>query len=319
MFAFPRIITYFSLIVTVIFLLMTADAGAGIKKEMAKSFTVSPGGELILESDIGSVEILTGAQNIVEIEAVLEADTRDEAKAERIFQDFELDFSQEGGDVIITGDYAGSRKGWRFWEDGKRSLKVHFLITVPSRYDVTITTSGGSIAVDDLDGDVKARTSGGSLVFEEIKGEVQGETSGGSIRLSGCVGTADVHTSGGSITIGRVEGEVIARTSGGSIDVDEVLGAIDAETSGGSVSARISKQPTHDCRLVTSGGSVNVHLAEGIGLEVDAQTSGGRVYTQFPVSLRGDLSKSRLRAEVNDGGPGLFLRTSGGNINLNSL
>ena len=70
---------------------------------------------------------------------------------------------------------------------------------------------------------------------------------------------------------------------------------------------------------VTSGGGIRVDLAEDYNLTVDAKTSGGRVRTEFPVTVSGDISKTSLRADVNDGGPELYVRTSGGNITLGRL
>jgi hypothetical protein len=212
-----------------------------------------------------------------------------------------------------------------------------FVISVPHQYNVDLHTSGGSIAVEELEGRVRSRAAGGSLRFGRIHGPVWGKTSGGSIALAGCVGPAEVETSGGSIHIGDVDGDVIARTSGGSIriaratgrvvaetsggsiDVAEVWGAIDAATSGGSVTARLARQPQGSSRLETSGGNVVVFLAEMIGVEVDAKTSGGRVTTELPVMVQREFSKTALQAKINAGGPKLTLRTSGGNIYLNPL
>lgn len=297
-------------------LLCVGTAGAAIKEEIKKSFEVSPGGQLSVDIDIGSVEIESGDENTVEIEVLLKADTRDEDRAQEIFDRFEIDFEQDGSDLYVTGDYSKEDRGWRFWERERNRLKVKFFITVPKEFDVSVETSGGSISVADLTGEVKAKTSGGSLAFDNIEGSVKANTSGGSISLLSCVGRADVKTSGGSISIGSVAGEVVAHTSGGSISVDEVMGAIDASTSGGSIEARISRQPEDDCRLVTSGGSVTVYLEQDMNFDVDAATSAGRITTDFPVKVSGRISKSSLKAEINDGGPELFLRTSGGNINL---
>lgn len=298
---------------------LVAVADAGISKESIKSFSVSPGGELILDSDIGSVEIYSHDKALVEVKLTLEADTRSDEKAEKMFADFEVDYEQDGDDVYVYGDFAGQKKSWRFWEHNRTSLRVEFTITVPREFDITVETSGGSIHVDDLTGIVHAKTSGGSLSFEQIDGPVTGKTSGGSISLAGCAGEVELKTSGGSISIGHAAGNVYARTSGGSIHVDEIMGTIDAATSGGGIEARISQQPKSDCRLVTSGGSIRVDLNGDVDMTVDAKTSGGRVRTDFPVTLSGDLSKSHLQADINKGGPELYLRTSGGNIKLSRL
>ncbi|MCP5047783.1 MAG: DUF4097 family beta strand repeat protein [bacterium] len=293
--------------------LLQADTEEVIKK----SFNVKQGGTLELESDLGSVHVSESGGDTLTVEVIKKVGTSNEDKAQRVFDDFVLDFEHNGGDLRIEGDFKRNNSVFS-WVSGKR-LKVRYNITVPKRYNLQMHTKGGSISVSEIEGDVKAKTSGGSLTFDYVKGTVRGRTSGGSIKLEGCSGNADVNTSGGSIRIGKVKGEVKAHTSGGSIRVQEVMGTINASTSGGSVSATISKQPTADCKLTTSGGSVTVHLAEGIKVDVDAKTSGGRVHTDFPVTVKGELSKRKLHAKINGGGPELYLKTSGGSIRIKKI
>jgi hypothetical protein len=288
---------------------------AGQKEYLDKEFDVHPGGLLTLDSDRGSVIIETNTNNKVLVEVTLKADTRDKDRAREIFDDFVIDYDQEGDNITIEADY---ERAGNFWGIGKNRLQVEFLISVPEEFNLDIITGGGSISVVNLRGDIEAATSGGSLNFQDIKGSVNGRTSGGSISLQKCEGLVNVKTSGGSIDIGQVKGDVDARTSGGSIDVDEVLGVIDASTSGGSVTARITGQPADDCRLTTSGGSVNVYMNEEVAVSLDAKTSAGYVETDFPVTIKGKLKKSLLRGQINGGGPELYLRTSGGNIHINS-
>lgn len=60
-------------------------------------------------------------------------------------------------------------------------------------------------------------------------------------------------------------------------------------------------------------------LAEMLSLDVDAKTSGGRVTTEFPVTVQGELSTTALQARMNAGGPKLVLRASGGEIRVGKL
>jgi len=295
---------------------LAPNSFAGYKDYLERKFDVEPGGLLTLDSDRGSVLIETNTNNKVMIEVILKADTRDKDRAREIFDNFEIEFDQDGKNVTIVAEFKKSRS---FWGRKKDRFNVEFSISVPEKYNLDIITGGGSIMVDDLEGDIDASTSGGSLNFRKTKGSVHGRTSGGSISLKKCEGLADVRTSGGSINIGHVKGDVDARTSGGSINVEEVIGVIDASTSGGSVTAHITGQPKDDCRLTTSGGSVNVYMDENVGVTVDAKTSAGYVDTDFPVTMKGKLKKSVLRGDINGGGPELYLRTSGGNIYLNSI
>jgi len=288
-----------------------------VEKDIKKSFNVGSGGQLILESDLGTIEVRSHNRNTVEVEVIFEARRGGSRRVKEFLEDFDVDFRHTGDDVTVIAEYKKAR--WNFWDSIGRYVRVQFFLTVPTKYNVDLKTSGGSITVDDLEGRVVSRTSGGSLEFGRINGPVQGKTSGGSIRLSGCEGKAEVRTSGGSITIGSVRGDVYAHTSGGSIRVDEVMGAIDASTSGGSVTASISRQPESDCKLTTSGGGITVHMDRDVKVDLNARTSGGRVRTDFPVTIRGEISKRSLKAKINGGGPELYLRTSGGSISIREL
>jgi DUF4097 and DUF4098 domain-containing protein YvlB len=291
---------------------------AGIEKTIKKSFEVQKGGELFLDTDLGSIEVVSHKSDVVKVEVILKANTSIDSRAKEIFEDFKVDFQKKGKDVKVEAEYEGN-KGWSLFKSWRKKLKVKFLVKVPGEYDLELKTSGGSISVSELKGEVNARTSGGSLAFEYVDGTVLGRTSGGSIRLEGCSGDAEVRTSGGGIRIGKVKGNVIARTSGGSIKVKEVMGKIDASTSGGSVTAYISKQPTGNCRLKTSGGSVTVKLNKDVKIFLDARTSGGRVRTDLPITIEGTVSKRSLKGKINGGGPELYLRSSGGSIYINKI
>ena len=300
-----------------------------MEDSIKKSFQVGSGGRLTVDSERGSIEVQAADNNNVEVEVIRKG-------SDKILKDFEIEFDQDGNDANIQARLKRDVKSFWGWIGGSR-LKVRYLISVPRKYNVDLKTMGGSISVGDLEGEVKGDTAGGSLHFGQVKGPVRGKTLGGSITLDGCVGTAQVDTAGGSIKIGEVEGDVtahtlggsvhinkakggvIAETSGGSITVEEVMGQIEAKTMGGGVRANISRQPLGDCRLETSGGNISVGLGDEVALSVDAQTSGGRVKSEFPVTVQRELVTSELRSEINGGGPELVLRNLGGSINLRRL
>lgn len=304
-------------------------AVADIEDTVEKSFSVKEGGVLAIDSDLGSIQVTSGSSDKVIVKVYRTADASSSKRAEELLKELKLDFVQTGDRVEVTARF---ERESHFWHQNR--LRLRFEAQVPKKFSVDLRTAGGSISVDDLEGRVDSKTSGGSLTFGKIIGPVVGKTSGGSIRLGGCKGDANVTTSGGSIHIGDVEGSVdastsggsigiskaagtvMAHTSGGGIHVEEVMGAIEASTSGGSVTAVITKQPEGPCRLMTSGGSVEVTLAKDIKVDLDAHTSGGHVYTDFPVTVQGEVGRSNLQGPINGGGPQLYLRTSGGGITI---
>ncbi len=279
-------------------------------------FRVKSGGELVLVSDLGAIEIETAKTNQVEVR--LDANRWDP-------EDMEVTMEQQGNKVLIRGKFK-DRQRWR-------NMKVVYRITVPREFNVDLNTKSGSIKVNDLVGKVAVATAGGSLTFGNIVGPVTGKTSGGSISLEGgdgpvnlrtsggsinvgdVQGELDLHTSGGSINIGKVDGDIDAVTSGGAIHIDEAHGAIDARTSGGSITAYISQQPNADSQLRTSAGTITVYLEEGIGLDLQARTSVGSVKSEFPVNGKFKAKKG-MSGPINGGGPELFLRTSAGSVKI---
>ena len=173
------------------------------------TFEVNPGGWLVLETDMGSIDIQTADVPAVAIEI---------ENAERL----ELSFSQDEDNVYIKGDKLDERSFFSRFIEVNWKETPKFRIVVPRHYNLDLQTSGGGIAVDGIVGEVRTRTSGGSLKFGHIRGPIQGKTSGGSIHLEEVEDKAAVHTSGGSIKIVRASGEVEANTSGGNIHLRKI-------------------------------------------------------------------------------------------------
>ncbi|MBN2201521.1 DUF4097 family beta strand repeat protein [bacterium] len=284
------------------------------EETVTRSFPAEPGGRLVVDVDMGRVELISHPGNEVRIDAEFSREGWSRSRIKRFIEDFGLEFSHSGGTVTVRSDYG--RGNGRSWFSSEKHPNVRIRILVPTVFDAELRTSGGSITVGDLQGRVDAKTSGGGLEFGSIRGTVNGRTSGGSVTVGDCSGDVDVQTSGGGIRVGRTEGNVRVRTSGGSITLESVSGDVTAKTSGGSIHAVLTKNPTADCFFETSGGGITVAAPEGLKADIDARTSGGRVSTDFPVTVSGEIDPHRLSARINGGGPQMILRTSGGGIRL---
>lgn len=303
---------YSVLMITALLALLSTSVWAD--REIEKSFDVEQGGLLELDTDMGSINVESHSSNRIKVSVEIEGWDEDE---------FEVSFKTTSNGLKIEGDKTGGN--WGSWG----SRRVRFDITVPQNFNLDMRTSGGSIRVDDLIGNVEVDTSGGSLRFGNIEGEIDGRTSGGSIRVEGAKGNVKVRTSGGSLSIGDIAGDIHGRTSGGSIRlgavsgtadvatsggsirIEEVGGQVEAKTSGGSVELTLSKQPKGHSDISTSGGSITAYLADGIA--VDLYARGRKVYSDF--SVNGETSaKYKLKGPINGGGPELELQTSAGNV-----
>jgi len=311
-------------------LLISAPIYAEDAGLIRKTFDVKPGGRLTIRADRGTITVKTAPTDKVEIEVTREPGSR---AASDILERHHVTIALDGADVNVKAEMDKGKSS--FWRGN--DLRVRYNVTVPAKYNVNLKTSGGSISVQDLEGEAKSETSGGGLKFGKIDGPVFGRTSGGSIELTACTRDVDVQTSGGGIHVGDTTGNVMARTSGGSIhigktkgsvtaetsgggiDVNGATGMLNAHTSGGSIHATLSDQPTGECTLETSGGGIEVKVAEKIAVDLDAHTSGGHVNSEIPVLVQGDMKPNHLRTKLNGGGPKLTLGTSGGSIKIRKL
>jgi hypothetical protein len=314
-------------------LLTISAAHAAIDNNIHRTFNVGEGGTLSIDTDLGDIRVNPGGGGVT-IDVNRRARTSSQSRADELFRDFNVTLAQEGNNVRVHARYDKPMKWFNFFGD---DLDVKFIVTVPSRYNVQLNTSGGDIQIGDLNGEVRVKTSGGDVDLGRIGGIVEAKTSGGDVsiasaRAAATLGTSggdiaageihgalNVRTSGGDIEIRRALGDLVAHTSGGSITIGEARGTIDASTSGGSIEAHLLQQPRGDSQLRTSGGGITLSVAPNVAVDVDAHTSGGEIETDVPVTLLGKQSESTLNGKLNGGGPRLVLRTSGGDIRLRKM
>lgn len=294
---------------------LAISAHAKVERTVEKTFTVSGAGKIRLTTSGGTISVVAGADGTVKITAKERIRADSDAEADELLKDLELKFEQNGNDVSASAKYERS-SGFHFgsWPP----VQVDFVATVPASYAADVHTSGGSITIGDLAGEVEARTSGGSIKLGKLGGRVDARTSGGNVSLEEARGEVNLDTSGGAIRVGRVAGPADLSTSGGSIHIDSVEEKLRAHTSGGSITAGIVGPLKGDCSLSTSGGSVTVTVDKTAAFHLDASTSGGSVNASgVTITLEGGKQgRSKLAGDVNGGGSQLKLRSSGGNISV---
>lgn len=295
-------------------LAITALFTAAVQAEdISREFEVVDGGRLEIDIESGGIKVQVGESNVVRVTVQVRGANADQ---------FELDFRQRGGEIRVRGRTPGKHKRYN-----NRDLSVEVRAEVPRRFDLKLDTSGGSIEVGDVDGEVDADTAGGSIVVGRVTGPVRADTAGGSIEVLASVKDVDADTAGGSIDLGEIQGSIKADTAGGSIRVERALGRSRLSTAGGSITVKDARagvvadtvgggirvdfmaQPSDRSRLDTTGGSITVGIVEGLGFDLDA-TSGSRIRSAFPVDDDED-DPGRLHGPLNGGGPELEISSSG--------
>ena len=126
-------------------------------------------------------------------------------------------------------------------------------------------------------------------------------------------------TVNGNVEAEGLNGPVEAYTVNGSVRVVS-LGTAKAETVNGSINAEIgSSQFSDDLEFNTVNGSITLACPSRINTAVIATTVNGDILSDFPMTVRGRMSKHKLQGKIGDGGDGsLTLSTVNGEIRLRS-
>ncbi|MFT4603935.1 MAG: DUF4097 and DUF4098 domain-containing protein YvlB [Rhodothermales bacterium] len=203
-----------------------------------RTFSASAGGTLDLRLEAGgSVSIIGGASEVrVEV-------TRSGRDADEI----SVTFDQSGDRVTVRSEF-DSR--------GRHNANVKYEIRVPSRFNVDLESTGGSV---DISG---------------VSGTFEGQTMGGGIDLSDVSGSVDMQTMGGAISVSNSELEGKLHTMGGNIELEDVRGSVEATTMGGNVRHRGSGSSSSAIKVQTMGGNVEIGDAPA---GADLQTMGGDI------------------------------------------
>ncbi len=264
---------------------------------LTKTFTASSVKNLKMRTSGGSLSAVGQTGIEAKIEMYVQQNNWNDRERKMSKEETEERLKEYDFSIVQKGDslIAIAKRKKENWDndDWKRSLSISFKAFVPEKMNTDVKTSGGSVSMKNLNGNIGFATSGGSLHARKLSGVVRGKTSGGSIEVSESKDDIELKTSGGSITAETSEGNLKFSTSGGSMHLSDLKGTIDANTSGGSIHA---DDLTGDIKLRTGGSSINLR---GIAGTLDAATSGGSI-----------------DAEIVQLGKSLTLRTSAGSVTL---
>jgi TonB family protein len=221
------------------------------------------GQRLHLDTEIGSIRIITDATDEVRYVVRIEADASSAAAKDATNQ-FAIRAQSIVGGVTISGTVPR--------RDLLIRLQVFYEVHVPRHYNLEVTTQAGNIQTDDLEGRATLITNAGNITAGRIDGNARIESTGGGHILVGNV-TGDLHvtTAGGHITAGNVTGNAILSTGGGHIHVGVIGGTAQVETGGGNVSIQRAGG-----RVTASSGGGQINFGEAAG-PIQARASGGGV------------------------------------------
>jgi len=141
-------------------------------------------------------------------------------------------------------------------------------------------------------------------------------TTNGNIELTGKYSDVRAGTTNGDVRLDSVVGELDVSTTNGSIKAQDILGRVKADTTNGGITLRI-----HDIKEAidaeTTNGSITLQIQGDLNADLTARTTNGRVNTDFPITIQGNIgSNRRIEGRIGSGGPSIALHTTNGSIHI---
>jgi len=184
---------------------------------------------------------------------------------------------------------------------------------------VELRSSFGAIEASDIPKGIRAVTGNGSITLTDIGGDTFAKTSFGSVSADRINGNLIVENTNGSVTARNVKGEAQVTTSFAGVTLESVGGKITVNNQNGGISVTAAR-PASGCRdiaLKTSFSSIGVRIPEGLGYNVTARTSFGRISTDLPITATGGIGPESLNGTIGSGGCQLQLTNANGSIEIN--
>ncbi len=278
----------------------TSDSNLKVLEE--RTFNTTPGKNFELKAFSGDVYISTTDSPTVYIKIM------GNEKAQK-YVTFEFENTADGVTVSTK-----KKDKWNFF-NLFNGINLKFEVKLPKNYNANVSSSGGDINLDNLNGRIMLKSSGGDIAVKNTNGKLDVSTSGGDISLKNATGDQNLSTSGGDVESVGFIGNIDASTSGGDIVLNGSNGKIDASTSGGEIKLNYSGKNS-GIKLRSSGGDVVVKLPSDFNAHADLHASGGDINCKFKANNIKNISSSKYEADLNAGGNSLYIRTSGGNINI---
>ena len=63
-------------------------------------------------------------------------------------------------------------------------------------------------------------------------------------------------------------------------------------------------------------GGIKISLPKNINADLEAKTTTGKIYTEFPITIIGEISKKQINGRLNNGGQLIYLKTVTGSIEI---
>lgn len=276
------------------------------ESELKKEFSSKPGNNLKLDLKTGaSIEIESWDKNTVYLQVKFLKNSD---------ENINVSFEETENGIEVFSKYKNPKN-----MDGS----IQVTVQVPRKQDLDISTMGGHVKIDGVDGNIEGSTMGGHLDFANLKGNINFKTMGGQIDLRDSDLDGKVKTMGGRVKVTNVTGDIDASSMGGNVIQSNVKGRsgksigkeVNISTMGGEIT--IDEAP-NGAKLKTMGGNIEINKA---GQFAEVETMGGNIIIKEidgwvkAKTMGGDID-IKSTADLSQSGNDITLTSMRGDITL---
>jgi hypothetical protein len=290
-----------------VFVSSAALTQAAVERAIEKSFTVSSGAAVKIDTCQGAIRVEPSADKQIHLLVRQTMAVNSKADADRRLQDLDLKIEQVGGQVSVKARYRKSlRWAWENWPP----VALAYVIKVPRSCSLDLVTQEGDITVCAVAGSVSVRTGNGAIFTDVIDGTVRATSTRGDVSVTACTGELTLTAKAGNVLVGRVGGLTKIQKSRGNLHID---------ADGADIKVNFTHPLIESSELRAVGGDIEVDfdLRSACTLTARASTFGEVKVKNLPLAIEsGKVGSSRIIATLNGGGPKMIIDSSGGNVRL---
>jgi len=270
------------LIASSLFLLLALTlSAAGQTREFRHAVPFQPGGELVFDTDKGSVKLTSWERNEVSVYARIEPDENMDADyARRAVEAAQVEITGDASRLSIRSNFdAVPNKSLERWNQSRTLPHIHYEIRAPRSLNLRLTADRSRVDVQGFAGRLQLQTDRSPVEARELAGEIQIKVDRGEIKLDALRGSLNLNTD-------RTNSRIAAFAIEG------------------------------DSRLNVSRGEVEVSVPNAQRLSVSARTGRRENFrTDFSLSTN-SFKNDQIEGTINGGGPRLSVEGDRSNVYL---
>jgi DUF4097 and DUF4098 domain-containing protein YvlB len=283
--------------------------GQRAEGSFARTLTVSGPVDLDVQTGSGDIEVRIGQPGTVQVDARIRAWASDGADAAARVRQVEADPPvEQSGSTVRLGVRKDDRWNWN-------RISISYTVTVPPDTRLRTRTGSGDQLLAGVQRDVDASSGSGDLRIGNVGGAVRATAGSGDISVAGSGGGVEARSGSGNVIVnGAGTGRTGIGTGSGDVRVTGVQGPLSLHTASGNI--EVEGTPAAPWNLAASSGDIRVVLSGAPAFDLEASSSSGRIESEAPVTVSGQLSRRALRGQVRGGGPAVAISTASGDIQI---